>query len=56
MEKLKKEYVEEIKEYEDLLEAEANVKFYKIKLADVPSDISIAQMAIIEELIEEEKK
>ena len=44
----------QIKEYKELVETEAETEVYKIKLSDVPSDISVAQMEIIKELISDE--
>lgn len=58
-EELKKENQEvwdarlaQIEEFNKLLDEEINIEFYKIKLENVPENISTAQMSIITELIE----
>jgi len=43
----------QIKEYNELLKTESTVKLHKITLSDVPTDITVGQMAGIQELIEE---
>ena len=53
---LKKEYESEIKEYEDLLNTENDIKLYKIKLVDIPLDITAGQMLVIEEIVEGEER
>lgn len=55
LEVLKKKYEAEIKEYEDLLDTENELKLHKIKLSDVPVDITTGQMLVIENLVEEDK-
>ena len=57
--KLKKEYSKVLKErdkqledFRELLEEETKVKFFKIKLADVPQNISVEQMKGIMALTE----
>jgi hypothetical protein len=43
----------QIKDFNDLLEKETDIQFHKIKLEDVPEDISTEQMTTIYDLIEE---
>jgi outer membrane protein OmpA-like peptidoglycan-associated protein len=57
--KLQKEYKEtleerqeQIKEYNELIEQDTDIKLHKIKLKDIPEEISVAQMKAIEFLIE----
>ena len=59
-EKLKKEYEEEvgkrewqIKQYNDLLMEDSDIKLHKIKMADVPQDISVKLLEGIFAVIEE---
>lgn len=56
LKELREEYKEDIKDYEDLMGAEANISLHKIKLEDIPSDITIAQMAVIQEFVVEDSK
>lgn len=42
----------QIKEQNDLLKTESTIVFHKIALADVPADISVAQMGFISEIVE----
>jgi hypothetical protein len=44
------------KDYDKLLDEESKVKLYKIKISDVPEQITTQQMTAIFELIEEDKK
>lgn len=44
---------EQIEEFSKILEEEADVKLYKVALADVPADISTAQMFSISQIVEE---
>ena len=44
---------EQIKEYNNLLYSDINIEFHKIKLDDVPTDISLELMQIIKPFIEE---
>lgn len=62
-ERLKNEYVNELKERDDqikkmneFLSEEINFDFLKIKLEDVPNDISVDQMAVLEHFLFEEKQ
>ena len=50
---LRKEYEMEIKEYEDLLNTENELKLFKVKLSEIPVDITIGQMFVIESFVEE---
>ena len=43
----------QIEEYNDLLQSESTVELHKINLSDVPSNITVAQMASISSLVEE---
>jgi len=45
-------YDTSIKEYESLMNDECKIEFFKIKITDIPSDITASQMEMIEELIE----
>jgi hypothetical protein len=45
----------QISEYNELLKEETKVELYKVKLADVPEDITTEQMAGIFEMVEDEK-
>ena len=44
----------QIMEYAELIKSESNVTLYKIALSDVPSNITVAQMASISSIVEEE--
>ena len=45
----------QIDEYNEFLETETDIEFFKIKLNDVPEDISVEQMQGIQLLIEDAK-
>lgn len=49
-----KKYEEQVKEYGELLKSDVSVNLIKVKLADVPADITAAQMNGILEMVEEE--
>jgi hypothetical protein len=42
----------QIKEYNELIEQESDIKLHKIKLSDIPEEINVSQMKAIESLIE----
>ena len=42
----------QVQEQNDLLKTESTIVFHKIALADVPTDISVAQMGFISEIVE----
>jgi hypothetical protein len=44
------------KEFTKLLEEEVDIKPYKINLEDIPEDISVLQMGVISEFIDEQKE
>jgi hypothetical protein len=44
----------QLKDFQELLEQEADVVLFKVAIADVPEDISVEQMGIVNEFIENE--
>ena len=42
----------QIKEYNELIEQDSDIKLHKIKLSDIPEEINVSQMKAIESLIE----
>lgn len=60
LESLKEKYKESLdekkkkdEELQEILDEESELKFYKIKVSDLPNDISANTLMILEELIEE---
>lgn len=53
-EKILDERKKQIDEYNELLETETDIELYKIKLSDVPSNITVSQMNLIKNIINDE--
>lgn len=47
------EYENQIKDYNDLLETTSDIELYKVKLGDLPKDITVEQQGAIFKIIEE---
>ena len=55
LEKLNERYSGIIKEYSDFMESESSVIFHMVDFEDIPNDITLQQMAMIEDWIKEPK-
>lgn len=55
LEKLNYKYAETLKEFNAFMESESTVVFHKVAFEDVPNDITLQQMSMIEDWIEEPK-
>ena len=55
LDKLIARYNDVIKEYNDFMESESSVVFHMVDFEDVPNDITLQQMSMIEDWIKEPK-